>query len=104
MTPKKGIIAATISGPQVHQDFSAHDNQHVQRETITQSSINPNAQLRIINSQLRDHNANLQINAATIIQKYARAMIIKSKFFDMLLDLFGFKNDTHITMTVDHKA
>ena len=118
MTPKKGIIAATISGPQVHQDFSAHDNQHVQRETITQSSINPNAQLRIINSQLRDHNANLhiinsqlrdhnanlQINAATIIQKYARAMIIKSKFFDMLLDLFGFKNDTHITMTVDHNT
>ena len=106
MTPEKGNIAATTPESQDHHGFNVDDSLEANPSQANPSKLTlapyyANAQSRVINSQLRDHNANLQINAATMIQKYARAMITKSNFFDFLLHLFGFKKDANITIEND---
>ena len=79
MTPEKGNIAATTPESQDHHGFNVDDSLEANPSQANPSKLTlapcyANAQSRVMNSQLYDHNANLRINAAaTIIQKNAAA-------------------------------
>lgn len=77
-------------------NFGSKDSQYYQSD---QSDLLLHPVADDLNAQPRiETNAQLRVNdAATMIQKHARAMITKCNFFDMLLHLFGFKKDTCIT-------
>ena len=81
-------------------NFGSKDSQYYQSD---QSDLLLHPVADDLNAQPRiETNAQLRVNdAATMIQKHARAMITKCNFFDMLLHLFGFKKDTCITTIED---
>ena len=78
-------ITAAISGPQVIQHINTYNELHDQHNFIHHTKDQLSTFMNT-NAQLRDKsNAQLCVNNAAItIQKYARSMITKSNFFDMV--------------------